>query len=256
MDQTRFQLFTPLDTPDYDACLRGLPEAAWPLFMLYDPIADRLWDHLVADFPEYQFALRDLETGKAVAQANSLPLHWDADSFDLPEGGWDWAFAQGVADQAQGLAPRTQCALQIAIHPDYRGQGFSTWMVEHMRSIGAAKGFARLIAPVRPSQKSQYPLIPMAEYIQWKTAAGLPFDAWLRVHVRLGARIVKPCHQAMEIRGSRADWERWTGLTFPGSGQYVLPGGLAPLEFDARQDQGVYIEPNVWTVHDLHSQAG
>ena len=251
MDQTRFQIFTPLDTPDYDGNLRGLPQAAWPLFMLYDPVADRLWDHLVDDFPEYQFALRDLKTGQAVAQANSIPLHWDGDPADLPESGWDWAFEQGVADHTRGLTPHTQCALQIAIHPDYRSQGLSGWLVQHMRSIGVQKGFSRLIAPVRPSQKSQFPLIPMGQYIQWKTEDGLPFDSWLRVHVRAGAKIIKPCHQAMEIRGSRAEWGKWTGLIFPGRGQYILPGGLAPLEFDAEKDQGVYIEPNVWTLHTL-----
>lgn len=251
MVDSRFQIFTPLNTPDYDGSLRGLPSAAWPEFMLHDPVADRLWDNLVNLFPDYQFALRDLETGRAVAQANSLPLHWDGDPVDLPEGGWDWAFEQGIADYKTGLSPCTQCALQIAIHPDYRSQGLSAVLIQHMRKIGVGKGFSRLIAPVRPSQKSLYPLIPIDDYIQWKSEGNLPFDAWLRVHVRAGANIIKPCHRAMEICGSRSDWETWTGLKFPGSGHYILPGGLVPMKYDADADEGVYIEPNVWTVHSL-----
>ena len=172
MLNTRFQFFTPLDTPDYDGSLHGLPAAAWPEFMLHDPIADRLWDDLVNLFPEYQFALRDLETGQAVAQANSLPLNWNGDLVDLPEEGWDWAFEQGVADRIKWLLPNTHCVLQIAIHPDYRCQGLSAVLVRHMRSIGTNKGFARLIVPVRPSQKSQYPMISIDDHLASSTTRG------------------------------------------------------------------------------------
>lgn len=143
------------------------------------------------------------------------------------------------------------CAIQIAIHPDYRSRGLSAGMVEHMRQTGAGKGFKRLIAPVRPNQKSLYPLIDIDRYIDWKTSGGLPYDAWLRVHVRAGARLVKACRRAMEIRGSRAEWSEWTGLEFPGSGEYVLPGGLVPMTMDVESDEGIYIEPNVWTVHEM-----
>ncbi|MCX6065263.1 MAG: GNAT family N-acetyltransferase [Chloroflexi bacterium] len=249
-----FQRITPLDTPDYESRMDGLAEAAWPEFMLHDPIADQFWSNLFSRFPEYQFALRDDQTGRVAAMANSLPLHWECDVNDLPEGGWDWAFTQAVSDHEQGLAPRTQCAIQIAIHPDYRSQGLSSRMVQAMRAIGKEKGFKRLIAPVRPNQKSLYPLTEIDRYITWKTESGLPLDAWLRVHVRLGAEIVKACHQAMDIRGTRAEWENWTGLKFPESGRYVLAGGLVPMEMDVDADEGVYIEPNVWTVHHLDQE--
>ena len=127
----------------------------------------------------------------------------------------------------------------------------STFMVKAMRGIANSKGFENLVAPVRPNQKSQYPLTSIDDYIQWKNEEGMPFDAWLRVHARLGARILKPCHEAMTIRGSRADWETWTGLKFPQSGQYHIPGALNPMEMDIEKDEGVYVEPNVWMVHPL-----
>jgi hypothetical protein len=124
-------------------------------------------------------------------------------------------------------------------------------MVETMRAIGRSKGFKYLVAPVRPSQKSQYPLISIDDYIQWTNEEGLPFDAWLRVHARMGARIIKPCHEAMTIPGSRADWEAWTGMKFPQTGQYVIPGALNPVEINAEEDKGLYIEPNVWMAHEI-----
>jgi hypothetical protein len=108
-----------------------------------------------------------------------------------------------------------------------------------------------MVAPVRPSQKSKYPLTSIDDYVQWKNDEGLPFDAWLRVHARLGARILKPCHQAMKISGTRAQWEEWTGMRFPQSGHYVLPGGLNPMELNIETDEGIYVEPNVWMVHEI-----
>ncbi|HEX9330497.1 MAG TPA: hypothetical protein VF896_01340, partial [Anaerolineales bacterium] len=68
---------------------------------------------------------------------------------------------------------------------------------------------------------------------------------------RAGAKIIKPCHEAMTMRGTRSEWESWTGLKFPQSGPYVIPGALNPMEMDIEKDEGVYIEPNVWMVHEI-----
>ncbi len=251
MSEERFQPISPATRADYRELVNPLADASWPEFMLHDPISDQYWSDLFSRFPEYQFGLLDSETGKAVAMGNSLPLHWDGDPADLPEGGFDWAMQQAVADHQQGLQPRTQCAIQIAILPEYRSLGLSSHMVKTMRQIGIGKGFKRLIAPIRPNQKSQYPLTSIDHYITWQTDEGLPFDAWLRVHARLGAKIIKPCHASMDIRGSIAEWEYWTGMKFPESGAYIIPGALTPIQVDVAADEAVYIEPNVWTVHSL-----
>jgi GNAT superfamily N-acetyltransferase len=185
------------------------------------------------------------------AMANSLPFYWDQPLEELPERGWDWVLLEAVEGHKKGRKPNIQSAIQINIHPDYRSQGLSARMVEAMRAIGESKGFKYLVAPVRPTQKSQYPLISIDDYIQWTNDEGLPFDAWLRVHARLGARIIKPCHEAMTIPGTRLEWEEWTGLKFPQSGSYCLPGALNPMEMSIDKDQGIYVEPNVWMVHEI-----
>jgi hypothetical protein len=88
-------------------------------------------------------------------------------------------------------------------------------------------------------------------YITWEAGNGLPFDAWLRVHVRAGARIIKVCHRSMIVRGTSAEWQSWTGMNFPDTGQYYVPGALNPVDMDLEKDQGTYVEPNVWMVHEL-----
>ena len=251
MTPSRFKLIRPNDLEDYHEYAGEIAEASWPEFMLHDPIADEYWHELFDRFEEYQFALLDTETNRMAAMGNSLPFHWDQPLEELSEGGWDWVFVKAVEDHGNNITPNIQSAIQIAIHPDYQNQGLSSRMVEAMRGIAKSKGFKHLVAPVRPNLKSKYPLTSIDDYIQWTNEAGLPFDAWLRVHARLGARIIKPCHTAMTIRGTRADWEEWTGMKFPQSGPYHVEGALNPMEMDLAKDEGVYVEPNVWMVHSV-----
>jgi len=252
MNTSRFHIIHPNDLKDYRSRAGDIAEASWPEFMLHDPIAEEHWHELFDHFSEYQFALLDTENDRMAAMANSLPFHWEKDLSELPEGGWDWVFLKAIEDHKQGIAPNIQSAIQINIHPDYQSHGLSSIMVKAMRGIGESKGFKHLVAPVRPNQKSKYPLISIDDYIKWTNEDGLPFDAWLRVHARAGAKIIKPCHEAMTIRGTRAEWESWTGLKFPQSGEYPIPGALVPMWMNSEKDEGTYTEPNVWMVHEIN----
>jgi hypothetical protein len=146
------------------------------------------------------------------------------------------------------------CALAIQILPDYRGGGLSSVMIRVMQEIGLAHGLDKLVAPVRPNKKCDYPLIPMEAYIEW-SKADQPFDPWLRVHHRLGARLLKVCPEAMRISGSLQSWQTWTGMSFQSSGEYIIPGALAPIKIDVENDSGEYIEANVWMLHDSNKRA-
>jgi GNAT superfamily N-acetyltransferase len=245
------ELITPASHPEYRRIVAPLASACWPEFMLHDPVADEHWGALFDRFADYQFGLLDVETNRAAAMGNSLPLRWEKSLDTLPEQGWDWAFQQALQDDRAGRQPNIQCAIQVAIDPAYRGQGVSARMVEAMRQVGKSKGFTRLIAPVRPSQKALYPLCDIDHYVNWRTGNGLPFDAWLRVHARLGARLIRVCHESMRISGTIAEWQTWTGLSFPESGSYYIPEALTPVEMDIQADSGLYIEPNVWMLHEL-----
>jgi GNAT superfamily N-acetyltransferase len=251
MSAARFRIISPGDLTNYHELANDITAAAWPEFMLHDPIPNNHWHELFDRFEEYQFAMLDAETDRMAAMGNSLPFYWDQPLEELPESGWDWVFLKAIEDHTNGIQPNIQSAIQIAIHPEYQSQGLSGQMVKAMSSIGRSQGFKNLVAPVRPNQKSMYPLTSIDDYIAWKTGEGLPFDAWLRIHVRVGGRIIKPCHAAMTIRGSRAEWASWTGLKFPQSGEYVIPGALNPIHVNNEKDEGVYIEPNVWMVHLL-----
>ena len=75
------------------------------------------------------------------------------------------------------------------------------------------------------------------------------FDPWIRVHTQLGARLGPALPYSMRITGSAADWESWTRMRFPETGEYVFPKGLATVHIDRDRDTGQYWEPNVWLIH-------
>jgi hypothetical protein len=97
-------------------------------------------------------------------------------------------------------------------------------------------------------------LTAIERYVTWRREDGQLLDPWMRAHERLGARVTTPLPRSLQITGTVGEWESWTGITFPESGDYVFPEGLTTVHIDRSQDRGSYWEPNVWMVHpDLHS---
>lgn len=251
MAPTDYTVVTGNERSDLAEVSGELEVRSWPEFMLHDAVAYEHWSGLYRAFPEFQFGLLETGTGNLMAVGNSVPLAWAGAPGDLPDEGWDWALAQGFKDRAAGRLPKVQCALSITIPPEYRGQGISAQVVRAMKAIGEAHGLHAMIAPVRPSLKCVYPLAPMERYIRWKNDEGLPFDPWIRVHVRLGGEIVRTCPHSMRIVGTVADWERWTQMRFPETGTYIVPGALVSVAIDRSADIGTYVEPNVWIHHAI-----
>ena len=251
MCELKFKIYSADDTPGLLERADKMVTPLWPEFMHHDQIANKHWHDLYERFGRYQFALEDEETGELFASANSIPLRYDGDIFELPERGWDWAFETGVKQHQEGIAPNLLCAIQIAVDNDYRGLGISPIMVDLMRDLTDEGQFPILIAPVRPNLKAEFPLTSIDEYIGWVNDDDELFDPWLRVHQRAGAVLIRPCHEAMLIKGTIKEWESWTDTIFPRSGQYIIPGALIPIEIDLENNLGVYREPNVWMAHPI-----
>jgi hypothetical protein len=231
--------------PAVDAHHAGL----WAPFMTESEVANRMFPRAHADWPDHQLILLDA-TGAVVATSNAMPLAWDGTDADLPDG-WDEQVLRSAADIDAGHTPSALGAMLIVVGRDRRGGGLSGVMLGAMQAAARAAGYRAVIACVRPTDKHRYPLTPIERYAAWTRPDGLPFDPWIRLHVRLGGRIVRAAPHSMRISGSIADWEAWTGLSFPDSGRYVVPTATSPVALDRDADEGVYFDENVWIVHDL-----
>lgn len=251
-NQPPFTFASLADRPELADLFWPQKERIWPQFMFHDVYAGKLWSYLTGPYAVFQRYLLD-EAGRPVAVVQTAPCTWDGTMAGLPVG-WQDSLLRAASDYDAGRPPNTLTALEIAIQPEYQGQGVSYRMVQSIRDLAERHDFQAVIVAVRPSLKFRYPLTPMERYAHWKRADGSPFDPWLRVHWRIGGEILKVAHPSMVIEAPVADWESWTGLQFPESGDYVIPEALVPIQIDRAMDMGRYIEPNVWVHHPITTQ--
>jgi hypothetical protein len=219
----------------------------WPEYNLNGDVFDDWWEPM-QDASQFQFALYDEDSETVLAEGHTGPLAWNGDDATLPDG-IDAALEQSVRARRENASVDTLCAFAAEVSPAARERGLAGELLRGMSALAARHGLKRLIAPVRPSWKERYPLVPIERYVTWRRADGQLLDPWMRLHERLGARVATPLPRSLRISGSVADWESWTGLVFPDSGEYTFPHGLAPVTIDRERDLGLYWEPNVWMVH-------
>lgn len=248
-----YTIVTHRQRPDLTAQLDAFGKV-WPEFIFHGAAAAQYYHHTTTTFADFNLYLCAAD-GILVAVGLALPLAWDGQAETLPEG-WDTALERGVRDHEQQHCPTTLCALGIMVRPERRGEGWSTQALRALKAAAAEHGLETLIAPVRPTKKSAYPLTPMERYIHWQRDDGSPFDPWMRVHWREGATILRSAPRSMVIRGTVAAWETWAAMQFPDTGPYVVPGALAPLMIDRETDTGTYVEPNVWMLHRAVARPG
>ena len=246
--QGAFQVVSLAAQPELTLPALELLAAGWPEFMRHDPTAERHQARLATELAGFQALLVDREKDELAALGVSIPFAWDGTLAGLPAG-WDAVVEQGIGDLDEGRRPTALSALSVTVAPDRRGRGLSRLVVQGLKAAAARAGLGTLLAPVRPSGKSAYPLTPMERYVRWARPDGAPFDPWLRTHWRLGGEVLGVCPASMEITAEVATWEAWTGLAFPETGTYVVPGALVPVAIDRERDLGRYLEPNVWLRH-------
>jgi hypothetical protein len=253
-----YQFFSFSDRPDkiqtvvdFTESIRNKPNTAgfgWPIFEFQSHSGKIYWTKLHETFAQFQFFL--LLDNQIVASCFSIPFNWDGSKENLPSG-WDKVIEKGFVDKENQIAPNAISLLAITVSPDHQGNGISKIILDNVRKYVNHHQLKYLVAPVRPVLKQFYPLADISEYMEWKTKEGKVFDPWLRVHLAMGATFIKFAPQSLTIEGSISEWEVWTKMKFPASGDYVIPGALSIVNFSIEQDKATYYQPNIWLQHNL-----
>jgi hypothetical protein len=231
-------------------------QSAVPEFMRHDPAGALYYGNGQIDrYREFGLVAVDLaEPDRPIARAFSVPFAFRDGSRgreELPDGGWDAVIRWADEDRLTGRTATAVSALEIMVAPRLQRRAVSRLMLAALRDNAGRLGFADLYAPLRPTDKHREPLTPFADYVARQREDGLPYDSWVRTHVRAGAQIVKIAPRSMVIAGTIAEWRRWTGFGFTGSGPTIVPGALSPVHVSPEQDHAVYVEPNLWVHHRL-----
>ncbi|KAF4629505.1 hypothetical protein G7Y89_g8644 [Cudoniella acicularis] len=242
----------------------------------------------------------------------------------LPDGGWDTIISRGIRQYcfrenistispiftqnqeqdsnicATALYPNALSALSITVREDRRMLGLAERLVEAMKQVAKEERLQVLVAPLRPTRKSEVAFERMEDYVRriqirdflpkntttalsvkfrylprhqhpsCGSSHNLPYDPWIRKHVRLGGRITKIAPSSMVVQGTFTEWQRWTGVDFHMVSQgtqgqelkldltckrkyleVAILGGLVPVKVYVEEKMCSYIEPNVWLYHEI-----
>ena len=178
----------------------------------------------------------------------TVPFVWDGTADDLPPT-MAGLIERAISARRSRSTPNALSAVAALVRSSHRRRGLSAELLRAMRSLAEERRMHALVAPVRPTLKSSYPLTPFERYVGWKRDDGAPFDPWLRVHYRLGSEFLKVMPRSLVVTGTIPEWEEWTGMSFLESGPYVVPGALQPVQMDLERNEGRYEDPNVWMRH-------
>lgn len=233
------------DAPELRKAASAIEQAAWTGlgYLSYTRAHYEYYAELIEAYAEYQLCLVDEETGYPVAVANSVPFACDGVDA-LPPEGWDWVVETAAETK---LKPGNMLgALAVSVSPVHRSKGYARVMIRALNDLAKHKNLKGVVVPVRPTAKVRHPSVPIADYMRWTDDVGRPYDPWLRSHLSVGGRLVGPCERSMVVHEPIAFWENWSKQPFETSGQYMLPGALAPITIDLERQTGTYEEPNVW----------
>jgi len=236
------QIFTDSERPDLFDRLDELADP-WPEFIHHDDVVNEWWPLLHQRFPDFQLVLYDPDVDVILGRGCTLPVSWDGRNESLLAGVVDI-----LRERSTSAPKQTSSARSSLWSTRQQGRGLSGHIIGGMATAAGRASLKCLIAPVRPTWKDRYPLIPIEDYMRWTREDGLPFDPWIRLHARLGAEILAVAERSLDISGSTAEWEEWTGMRFSQNGEYVVPGALVPVRFE--DGVGRYVEPNVWMRHE------
>ena len=234
------------ERPDLVDAYRSALGETWPEFLRHDPISIAFHDRGVRLFPEFDLLL--IEGDEVLANAWAAPMTWDGSVPDLPDG-YDGALVRAVEGHDAGTAPTTLCVMYVKVAKTHGSRGLAGRILAGMRDAAADAGLDHVVVPVRPTSKHRYPLQSMEEYASWRRPDETSIDPWIRTHERMGAKMLGVAKRSMVIPGTTAEWERWTGLTFPSTGDYVVPEALSPVHADHDAGTATYVEDNLWMQH-------
>lgn len=144
------RITTLAERPELAARLWDMKDS-WPEFAQHDSLAWLLYPRMVAEFPEYVLIATDGDT--VVARGFGVPFaqHAPGRGGELPAQGWDRILMWAFSDLRRGVEADTVSAIEISVATGRQGEGLSGRMLAAMRENARARGFAEVVAPVRPS---------------------------------------------------------------------------------------------------------
>ena len=141
----------------------------WPTYNGQGKYSHTYFGSLIPRYADFQIVIYHPSTDRVVARGRSIPFVWDGTLADLPAGidavGW-----RALEDRR---TPTALSALAAEVAPDLQGQGLSRLVLQALCDTARDNRLGPFVAPVRPSWKDRYPLIPIDHYAYWRRDDGI-----------------------------------------------------------------------------------
>ena len=240
------QVVTTSERHDLDEQAEAAARPGWPEFIFHDPTSSEFIGRVETYFPRIRRAAAGQRPGRR-GRLGRIPIQSKRDSQHPAER------LRRSIDQRRDW-PRNRGSGRHAMHHGRSRQAGLPGRRARRKSPGRTagesyRGKAGTGYRPGPALKSRYPLTPMENFARWTRADGTHIDPWIRTHQRLGATILAPSPRSMVVTGTVGEWEDWARMSFPETGQYVVPDALDLVSINCEEDCGTYAETNLWMRH-------
>ncbi len=246
MADMNFKVSTLNERSDLTDQVARLDDRSWPIFLQNGDV--KSWSRFYNALSKYVLVVTQAD--ELIGAGFTVPVRWDGKTDHLPEN-IEAVLNQGMHIESGKTKANTLVPIGALVDAKAQGRGLSSVILKEMKKLAERLELTSLIVPVRPTKKSSYPLQSMHSYSTWRRPDGLLYDPWLRVHEKLGAKVVKIADCTLVVEGSIKEWSDWTGMVFPESGGYVVPGALDLVDISLEKNMGIYKDPNVWMLHPM-----
>ena len=218
----------------------------------YFRLGPNMFEHIVLDW----IIIHDPKEGELVAHGITTKFFWNQDIATLPEG-WQGVVRQSyVHSNVEIKKSNTLVGLFIFVEDAFRKQGWANNVIEEMRALAQEKELEALIIPLRPPTrfKKEYADIPMDEFAMLKREDGHPMDHWIRLHTRLGAKILKASERSHRHVMSFKDFrDLFSDAQLPDSGETLVErnGEWYTVYADLKRDFVLVTQGCVWVRHQF-----
>ena len=154
-----------------------------------------------------------------VAHAIASRIDWNGEPMSLPRG-WQRTVRYCYENVAQHKRPaNTLVGLFINVEQEFRRHGWAARVIEGMKDLARRRSLTSIVIPLRlPTRYERHnAAMPFEEFAFLKRDDGEYRDHWLRLHVRLGARVIGHCNTSHQHAMNLDDFYQ----------QFELDGGVA-----------------------------
>ncbi|MBA4387547.1 MAG: hypothetical protein C0404_06170 [Verrucomicrobia bacterium] len=217
----------------------------------------RLGPNMFEKIPLDWIIFSNADGGSLIGHGVTTRLHWDLNPGHRPDG---WQDAVRVSYQNSHVdlkEPNSLVGLFICIEESSRKHGWAGNLIGEMKAIGRRNKMAALIIPLRPPTRYQkeYAEMPMAEFAALKREDGQYKDHWIRLHVRLGAKVIGISSTSHQHAMSLKDYYTMISPAPVIRSGYTLvqqrDGGWYNVYVDLEREFALINQGCVWVQHPL-----